>query len=321
MQTGRREVWLHIRFGTSMRETKEINDKVSPYPLVSVVVPALNSSERARMCMEALLSQTYPKDRYEVIVVDNGSTDDTPRVIQQYPVIFLKEHSIKSPYAARNRGIMSGRGEIIAMTDVNCKPVPTWLEEGVKAMKMEDADLVGGKVTFTFSPKITVAEYYDSVSNVKMKSSIEKRGAAKAGNLFVRKHVFQSIDLFPAHVRSGGDVLWTGRATRAGHKLTYSPHAEAFYPARKLVPLLGKSYRVGKGQPLIWMDQGQSLLRIMRSITWGFRSPKVAFIRKILMERGTKEMQKKVLSIWLVAWLCKIATNMGRISFVLRRVF
>jgi glycosyltransferase involved in cell wall biosynthesis len=301
--------------------SEQTSDMVRRYPFVSVVVPVFNSPDRAKTCIEALLRQAYPKDRHEIIVVDNGSTDNTQEVIQQYPVTFLVEDSIQSPYPARNKGINHARGEIIAMLDVNCTPVSGWLENGVQSLESESADLVGGKVTFTFSPKRTVAESFDSISNIKMKSSIENRGVAKGLNLFVRKHVFQSIDLFPAHVRSGGDVLWTGRATRAGHKLIYSPRAEAFYPARKLLPLLGKSYRVGKGQPLIWMDQGQSLLRIMRSIAWDFRSPKLSFIRKILMERGTKEMQEKLLSIWLVAWLCTIATNMGRISFVLRRVF
>lgn len=301
--------------------SEQISDMVRRYPFVSIVMPVFNSPDRAKTCIEALLRQTYPKDRHEIIVVDNGSTDNTQQVIQQYPVTFLVEDSIQSPYPARNKGINHASGEIIAMIDINCTPVSSWLENGVKSLQSEGADLVGGKVTFTFSPESTLAEWFDSISNVKMKSSIEKRRVAKGGNLFVRKYVFESVDLFPAHLRSGGDVLWTGRATQAGFKLVYSSEAEVFYPARKLLPLMRKSYRVGKGQPLIWMDQGQSLLQIMRSITWGFRSPKFSFIKKILMERGTKEMQEKLLSIWLVAWLCTIATNMGRISFVLRRVF
>jgi len=290
------------------------------FPFVSVVVPTLSSPERTRKCIEALLVQSYPKDRYEVIVIDNGSTDHTPSIIQKYPVIFLKEDGFRSPYAARNRGVRHGRGEIIAMTDVNCTPVPTWLEEGVKSMRMEGADLVGGKVTFTFSAKRTAAECFDSVSNVKMKSSIEKRGVAKGGNLFVHRRVFESLGLFPDRLRSGGDVLWTEKATKAGFKLIYSPGANAFYPARTLLPLLKKSCRVGKGQMALWLEQAPSFLSIIISVIRGFRPPKYSFIGRIVRERGTKEMLKRLPAIWGVSWMCSIASNMGRTSCVLRRI-
>jgi len=291
------------------------------FPFVSVVVPTLNSPERTKTCIEALLAQTYPKDRYEVIIIDNGSADQTPKIIRECPVIFLEEDSVRSPYAARNKGIRYGRGEIIAMTDVNCTPVSTWLEEGVKSMKMEGADLVGGKVTFIFSPKRTLAECYDSVSNVKMKSSIEKRGVAKAGNLFVHRRVFENLGLFPDHLRSGGDVLWTEQATKAGFKLIYSPRANAFYPARTMFPLLKKSCRVGKGQMALWLEQAPLLLSIIISVVRGFRPPKYSFINHIVQERGTKEMLKRLPAIWGVSWMCSIASNIGRISYVFRRMF
>lgn len=294
--------------------------KINACPYVSVILPAYNSPERTGTCIEALLKQSYPKDRYEIIVVDNGSSDRTPGVIQQYRVRFLVENSVQSPYAARNKGIRCGEGELFAMTDVNCTPVPTWLEEGVKSMKTEGADLVGGKVTFTFSPKRTLAECYDSVSNVKMKSSIEKRGVAKAGNLFVHRRVFENLGLFPDHVRSGGDVSWTGRATKAGFKLVYSQSAETFYPARRLVPLLKKSYRVGKGQMISWLESRPSLFSIMRSLIRSFRPPKYSFIVRIVQERGTKEMLNRLPAIWGVSWMCSIASNMGRISCFLGRM-
>jgi len=295
--------------------SEQISDMVRRYPFVSVVVPTLNSPDRTKTCIEALLSQTYPKDRHEIIVVDNGSTDRTLDVIQQYSVRFLSENSVRSPYSARNKGIEHARGEIIAMTDVNCAPVPQWIEEGVEALEKEQADMVGGKVTFTFSQRKSVAEWFDSVSNVKMKSSIEERGVAKGGNLFVRKKVFKAIGLFPGRLRSGGDVLWTGKATRAGFRLAYCPEAEVLYPARKLVPLMKKSYRVGKGQPVIWMEQGCRLSKVRLMTFYGFRPPKFSFIDRIVKQRGTKEMAEKLRAIWTVAWLCTTTANLGRIVF------
>jgi hypothetical protein len=153
-----------------------------------------------------------------------------------------------------------------------------------------------------------------------MKSSIEKRGVAKAGNLFVHRRVFENLGLFPDHLRSGGDVLWTEQATKAGFKLIYSPRANAFYPARTLFPLLKKSCRVGKGQMALWLAQAPSFLSIIISVIRGFRPPKYSFIGRIVRERGTKEMLKRLPAIWGVSWMCSIASNMGRMSCVLRRI-
>jgi len=75
-----------------MSDIKLNTDK---YPFVSVIIPVLNSPVRAEKCINALLDQTYPKNRYEIIVVDNGSTDSTPQVIQQYPVTFMIEDNFK----------------------------------------------------------------------------------------------------------------------------------------------------------------------------------------------------------------------------------
>jgi hypothetical protein len=295
--------------------------EVEREPYVSVIVPVHNGANFISACIEALLAQTYPKDRYEIIVVDNGSTDDTPEVTQRHPVTLLVEDRVQSPYAARNQGIRHAQGEIIAMIDVSCTPVAEWLERGVQTLESEQADLAGGSVTFTFSREKTLAEMYDSVSNIKMRTSIEKRGVAKTANLFSRRRVFETIGLFPGHLRSGGDVLWTGRATRAGFDLAFAPGAEAVKPARKFVPLLRKQVRVGYGQPSIWQERGASLGQVVKRTIRGLRLPPISFVRHQIRKRGTEEMGRRLIPIWLVACTCAIATNLGRLSYVLNRVF
>ena len=114
---------------------------MSHLPFVSIIVPVLNSPARVKQCIESSLSQTYPKDKYEIIIVDNGSTDNTIRVIEQYPVKILVEKDIQTPYAARNKGIYHAQGEIIALTDANCSPQPDWIKEGITALQEENADL------------------------------------------------------------------------------------------------------------------------------------------------------------------------------------
>lgn len=291
----------------------------SDLPFVTVVVPVLNAAARTERTLSALSAQSYPEDRFEVVVVDNGSTDATREVVGRYPARLIEEE-IRSPYAARNAGIRAARGDIVALLDVNCCPAPEWLERGVAALESTSADLAGGKVSFTYSPERTAAELFDSVSNVKMETSIRERSMAKTGNLFVRRRVFDEIGLFPSDVRSGADVLWTRHATRAGKRLVYAAEAEATYPARKLGPLLRKQFRVGQGQPAIWRDAGVSVRKMWIRPLLALRPPSRDDLRGRIEERGTPEMLRRFNAIWLNAWLCVLATAAGQaVSIALGR--
>ena len=289
-------------------------------PFVSIIIPVFNDPDRLQFCLTALQKQTYPENLREIIIVDNGSTDNTLKIAQDFPVITLVENQIQSSYAARNLGIQYAKGEIIAMLDSDCQPIAEWLENGVKSLQQTSSDLIGGKVTFTFSKEYTIAEFLDSVTNMQIENNIRTRGVAKTANLFVRKSVFKSIGLFPDHVRSGGDVIWTRQASQAGLKLNYSEKAEVFHPARKLMPLLKKQYRVGFGQPQIWLDNGDSTIRIWVRILWGFRPPVYGILSSYNNSSSLEYLKlKKTLSIWWIQWLYRLAMNFGRISYWLNK--
>lgn len=290
-------------------------------PFVTVVVPVRNAPQRIRHCIEALLNQTYPRERYEVIVVDNGSHDTTPQVIQSYPVTMLVADSMPTPYLARNAGIRHASGEIIALIDANCTPTAQWMHHGVGVLQAESADMAGGRVTFTFSPSKTVAEMADAVLSVNMKYSIEHYRACMTGNLFVRRHVVDAVGMFPQHIRSGGDMLWTRRATSAGFTLVYAPDAEVCYPARRLVPLLKKYYRTGLGAPEVWRQQAHSSRSwsARERIVRGFLPVPPERLSHLILERGTADMLQHAAAIWLIGWLCKVASNLGAIRAIAKR--
>ena len=217
-------------------------------PFVSVIIPVYNDSERLQKCLESLEHQTYSQQSYEVIVVDNNSTEDLKPVISQFKQAQYEFESSPGSYAARNQGINRAKGEIFAFIDADCLPQPYWIEEGIQSLKDNSADLAGGQVTFTFSPAKGPAELYDSVTNMQIKENIETRKISKTANLFTYKYVFDKIGLFPAHLKSGGDVMWTKKATDANFYLVYAPKAEVFHPARTFWQLMQKQYRVGGGQ-------------------------------------------------------------------------
>ena len=80
---------------------------------ISVIVPCYNCERYIRPCLEALLAQSYPLDRYEVILVDNGSTDSSASLARLYQNVTVIEASARGAYAARNAGVRASTGPIL----------------------------------------------------------------------------------------------------------------------------------------------------------------------------------------------------------------
>lgn len=308
-------------------------------PFVSVIVPVYNDPSRIQSCVEALLAQTYPQDCYEVIVVDNGSTDGTVAAVRGYPVILLVESDTRSSYAARNRGLAQARGSIIAFTDSDCTPASQWIAAGVEALERRGADLVGGNVRFVASSRPTGAEIYDSLSNMQMEKNIRERGVAKTANLFVRASVVEAVGPFPATLQSGGDVVWTQGATSQGFKLVYAPEAEVAHPTRRLGALLKKQFRVGKGQSKMRartravaasVDGSQQSKPARRASKISRLQQKVFGTLKGFMpaslelfEQSARQQQLRLspaalYRVWFAGWLCRIATTLGSLASAVR---
>jgi len=223
---------------------------------ISIIVPIYNYNRNVSKFLKSLMEQNFNRNQYEIIMVDNGSTDNTVNTLKKYAVKVILEHDhLNSPYSARNRGIERAKGNVIVLLDSTCIPIKTWLTEGIRCLKKEHADIIGGNLIFRYDGKKTAAKVLDAITNVKMKNSIEERKIAKTGNLFIRREVFNTIGLFPEGIRSGGDVRWTRRAVRAGFKMVFCEAASVSYPAKPLVNLIKKQWRVGLGQPEIWLQE------------------------------------------------------------------
>jgi glycosyltransferase involved in cell wall biosynthesis len=95
--------------------------------VISVIVPVYNTAPYLERVVAALLAQDFPREQYELIFVDNGSNDGSPDILARHPEIKLLRELERGSYAARNRGIREGCGEILAFTDSDCFPAPGWL--------------------------------------------------------------------------------------------------------------------------------------------------------------------------------------------------
>jgi len=294
------------------------DEQTKSLPSISVIVPAYNAQGSIAKLLDSLLAQDYPKQLLEIIIVDNNSTDQTGEIVKGYPVTLLREKSIQSSYAARNKAIKNAKGQIFAFTDTDCIADGQWLKEGVNALISQQADIAGGKVEFSFSQTKTDAEIWDSLTYLQMESKIKNEQTAATANLFVRSSIFQTIGLFP-HVKSGGDAQWTKKATSADHSLIYAEKAIVTHPARQLKQLLKKRFRTGTGYTHIRLKTNP-ISHELPYLT--FRAifvpiPKT-YVASRLQQTGEPELKAKFLRVLAIAYLCKIFERLGALTELTR---
>ena len=120
-------------------------------PFVSVLVPARNEEKTLQTCLDSLFAQTYPSDRYEIILVNDHSTDRTGSIaaeiastVSNFRVVVPGESShLTGRSNALAYGIDTAKGEVFLMTDADCVVPSTWVEETTKRFK-KDVGVVGG---------------------------------------------------------------------------------------------------------------------------------------------------------------------------------
>jgi glycosyltransferase involved in cell wall biosynthesis len=220
--------------------------------MISVVVPFHNEARYVARCVESLLQQSYPPDRYEIIMVDNNSTDNSAEQVAAHARVKLLAESRPGSYAARNRGVAHSTGDVIAFTDGDCVASPDWLFTIALAMQHTDAKMLLGGVGFahdSFGMRAISAYEMDKAAYV-FSSDTPEIYFGYTNNMAMRRDVFDQAGPFVEMAR-GGDVLLVQKVIRkyACEFVRYIPemrvqHLEiatvgSWY--RKLV-LYGKSY-------------------------------------------------------------------------------
>lgn len=219
---------------------------------VSVIIPVYNDSQRLKLCLESLFSQTYPSSYYEVIVVDNNSTDNIQSIVSQFPqVIYTEEKQIGS-YAARNKGISLAKGEVISFTDSDCIPYPNWIEKGIENIsKIGEHGLIGGKIELLFKDpnNLTAVELYERLSAFPQESYINNYHFSATANLFTTQSTLKEVGVFNSSIKSGGDYEWGRRVYKKGYTLKYVENVVIKHPARySYQELYNKKARVYAGK-------------------------------------------------------------------------
>jgi glycosyltransferase involved in cell wall biosynthesis len=182
------------------------DDRMTSSPAISVIIPAYNKPEPLRATLDALAAQTLPKSLFEVIVVDDGSPTTLADVCgAAQGKLNLQYVRVENggPGRARDIGAARSRGEYVAFTDHDCRPVPTWLAAYASAFQDEPRLLFGGRTINGLTANIFSEAHESIVEYVQRRFH---RGTDQpffpTNNLALRRDAFLEMNGF------GGQLRW-----------------------------------------------------------------------------------------------------------------
>jgi len=201
--------------------------------VISVIVPAHNAAETIGGCLEALLHQTVPRETYEVIVVDDGSTDGTAAIARRYEDagVQVVSQTHQGLAAARNHGARLARGELLLFTDADCQPFPDWIEH--LTAPFADPEIVGAKGVYRtrqrgLVPRFVQVEYedrYDRMRRVRYIDFIDTYSAAYRREVFWENQGFGPT--FPTDALEEQGLSF--RLAQKGYRMVFVPEARVYH--------------------------------------------------------------------------------------------
>jgi len=184
---------------------------------VSVIIPTYNRKKVLKRCLETLFNQNFSKDDYQIVLVDNGSTDGTEKMIKKLSppcdFLFLREER-KGPHIARNLGIKHAKGEIIIFVDSDILTPPDFIKEHVKFHQ------IYGEKVIVSGPTVRTSNLMDDFSDIEKRKKEEKffnlsGPSFITSNLSVRKKYLTKVGGFDEDFEGLGWHDW-----ELGYRLT-----------------------------------------------------------------------------------------------------
>ena len=250
-------------------------------PLVSVIMVVCDEAAALVDSLTSLSRLDYPRDRHEILIVENGSGGGSAEIIQRYPVTHLRELRRGVSYG-RNLGIERSRGEILAFTDPDCVVSTGWLKELVDLFADPAVGIVAGGIV-PYPPR-TLPELHAARRRSHSQErplSHPERPFALNPNLAVRRAVFSDVGCYDTVFPGGGwedaDLCWRVKR-QTWWALQWAPRAVVFHRYRdRWIDFFAQQYRYGLGLGILHLkyedelhwgrdERAQSVGRFARSL-------------------------------------------------------
>jgi glycosyltransferase involved in cell wall biosynthesis len=198
-------------------------------PFASIIVPMKNEERYLEACLASLIGQDYPRDRYEIIVVDDGSTDRSVEIARRFDVTLLESDG-PTISAVRNLGARRARGEILAFTDADCVVPRHWLREALAVLEPADVGAAGyyytelppgaGWIPRTWN---LIANKRDLIDRAAGREGVQELPWVPGGDLFVKRTCYEQVGGFDEQLMTAEDWYLGLRIREAGFRIRGGP--------------------------------------------------------------------------------------------------
>ena len=244
--------------------------------MISVIVPVYEHWHLVPGLLARLEAQTLPQTEFEVLLVDNGSSQfDPPDTLPKNARVL--HWPTPGSYSARNHALEQACGEWIAFTDADCLPQADWLEQikrEADACGTRPTVLAGAIQMLRSNDRPNAYEMYDLVKGIPQAWYVS-RGYATTANLVAPAALIRELNGFDSNRYSGGDAAFCRKAVAHGASLRFIPQAVVEHPARSSWEALATKARRIKGGQLTGGSQRQRMQWLLRTFT----PPLIAFWR------------------------------------------
>jgi glycosyltransferase involved in cell wall biosynthesis len=199
-------------------------------PFVSIVVPTRNRAPLLRACLEALVGQDHPPEGYEIVIVDDGSTDDTAEVAREFsqrtigPAVSVVRQEAAGLNAARNEGVRCARGDPVCFVDDDVDVPPGWLRAMVDGFRRyPEAHAFAGPVRIRIEARSRRSCPLHPLASSLAHGDVDTEIPSAIGaNMAVRRSGFQRVGAFqPWLVIGGTETEWFDRLRSVGGTTVY----------------------------------------------------------------------------------------------------
>jgi glycosyltransferase involved in cell wall biosynthesis len=197
---------------------------------VSIIIPAYNAEKTIKECLSSFINQSISRNKYEIIVVDDGSKDRTCEIAKKYKVNVISQKN-GGPAVARNRGAREAQGDILIFTDADCIADKDFIEKMIKPFS--DSEVVGVQGCYKSKQRKIIAKFIQIEIEKRHRLMEKKRfidfigtyAAAYKRDIFLKMGGFDTS--FP--MASGEDIDFSYRLSENHYKMVFEPNAFVYH--------------------------------------------------------------------------------------------
>jgi mycofactocin system glycosyltransferase len=250
--------------------------EIKDHPKVSIIIPVRDQPGDLIECLQSLTNLDYPRDRFEVIVVDDSSQTEVSQIITTPDVTVIRQAESQGASVCRNIGARETQGDILAFLDADCMARENWLKEIIPFFQTATVGAIGGYVDGYY--KNRYLDRYEEVSSplnmgqrLLLEGNTEASFYVPTANMLVTREAFMATGGFKSGMHVGEDVDFCWRMRNRGYSLLYVPLGRVAHKHRNHFPkMLKRRSEYGTSEARLYLTHRDKRKTFLISVYAGF---------------------------------------------------